>query len=140
MVTLSRRAIIAGGLGAAGIAVLGIAAATSMGPGAQELSAAKTGIDLVRSRFSPFVGETFTAHSGAVSFPLVLEAVEDLAPVQSPAEERRFNLLFSASGSEPPQGIYTVRNPNTPDAWLFMSPIGQDGPARRIQALIDRSV
>lgn len=140
MVVLSRRAVIAGGLGAAGIAALGFVAATSPGAPAQISSRATSGANLLRSRFAPFVGATFTAQSTAGSFPLVLESVEDLAPARTREDEDRFNLLFSASGSEPPQGIYTVRHPDTPEAWLFMSPIGQEGTARRFQALIDRSV
>ena len=139
--TVSRRTVILSGIGVAGIAALGAAVGTSLWPeaAAPELVNTDAGIRLARSRFAPLVGTTFTAH-GDQAFPLILETVADLSPVRTAEDEDRFNLLFSTVGASPPQGIYTLRHPETTDSVLFISPVGQEGPGLRLQALVDRSV
>ena len=141
MPTLSRRAVILSGIGVAGVAALGAAVGTSLWPQAvaPDLIDADAGIDLVRSRFAPLVGTTFTAH-GDQAYSLILDSVAELSPIRTAEDEDRFNLLFSTVGASPPQGIYTLRHPETKASVLFISPIGPEGPELRFQALVDRSV
>src|SRR5690606_6342027 len=141
MPTLSRRKVLIAGIGTAGLAAVGVAAGISLSPRDAAPSVdASVGIDLVRSRFSPLVGSEFTATADTGTFRLVLESVDELQPVLTPDDEHRFNLLFTPSGVEPPSGIYTLRHPQTADSELFLSAVGQTGPTRRLQALVDRSV
>ena len=138
---VSRRTVIAAGLGVAGIAALGAVAGTLSGPsGGIAGNAAPTEPLLRRSRFAPLVGTQFTAEAGGGRFELTLAAVDDLAPMRVRADEDRFNLLFVTTEDEPPEGIYTLRHPDAEDVTLFISAVGPEGASRRLQALVDRSM
>lgn len=141
MTTLSRRTVVAAGIGTAGVAALGITVASlSTRPSTGSRAAGPAaGADLVRSRFTPLVGTAFVAAAGASEHRLVLDTVDDLASATTPDEEARFNLLFTHDGELPEQGIYTLRHPDTADTVLFLSPVGPEGQNLRIQALVDRS-
>jgi hypothetical protein len=141
MPTLSRRKVLIAGIGTAGLAAIGVSVGVSLSPREATPSIdASAGIDLVRSRFSPLVGSEFTATTATGTFRLVLESVDELQPVHTPEDEDRFNLLFTACGDAPTSGIYTLRHPQTSDSELFLSAVGAEGQARRLQALVDRSV
>ncbi|MDI2098992.1 DUF6916 family protein [Ruicaihuangia caeni] len=140
MPTLSRRSLLAGA-GAVGVA----AVATAVVVGAPRSPSASTASDpatvpevqreLVRSRFAPHVGDTFVFEAEGRSASLVLDAIDDVAPVVEPDDEHRFNLLFTPAGGELPAAVYRVRHPDAGDAWLFVSSVGTGGSTRH-QALV----
>lgn len=133
---VSRRTVVAGGLGVAGAAALGAVALSASTDSAVKAAA---DVPLIRSRFAPFVDTVFTAGSAAGTFPLRLDVIDDLIPVRMPEDDDRFNLLFAPLEEEPPQGIYTLHHPEADAVTLFLSPIGHHG-AIRIQAVVDRSL
>lgn len=140
MPQLTRRSVIIGGAGIAGLAVAGVTVADLVSPASPSATIASTNKDLVRSRYSPLVGESFTATADDTTFGLRLDSVSDLEPIGIDADERRFGLLFSAEAEEPPGGIYTIAHPGGTESVLFISPVGAEGADRRLQAIVDRSV
>ena len=132
MAVISRRAVLAGGAGAAGVAALGLASAAvaapdplfrAVGPGPAE--------SLTRSRFTPLIGQNFAADNGLAA---VLVGIDDLQGAPA-GDELRFNLVFESTGHLA-DGIHTLRHPDTDDAVLFLSAFGDQG--ARMQAVVNR--
>ncbi|WP_403022399.1 DUF6916 family protein [Salinibacterium sp. GXW1014] len=139
MAQLTRRAVVASAVGVAGMAALGVAAATS--PWTVPLgtpAATPTLVKLARSRFAPHLGLAFTARSGDSLHTLVLERIDDL-PGAGSSDEQRFNLIFTETGKAVTDGIYQVSRDGAEPATLFLSAIGAER-ERRLQGLVDQSV
>lgn len=138
----SRRGVVAGALGAAGVAALGITAGVALRPapgqGGVSTLAAPTIEPLARSIFAPYVGHPFTAESEAGRYELLLARIEDLAELRRPEDEQRFSLLFTAHGEEPPAGIYSLSSQGAKPATLFISPVGAEG-QRYLESIVDQS-
>lgn len=137
---ITRRAVVGSALGVAGIAALGVTAASAPWSRPSATTAAgPTIVTLSRSRFAPHVGLPFTATIGDTSHALVLSRIDDLPPQHGTDDEQRFNLIFSEQGEALPDGIYEVAREGSAPADLFLSAIGADGD-RQLQGLVDQSV
>jgi hypothetical protein len=129
----------AGPASAATSASRGVAASTSTISGDRS-TGAETDRAPVRSDFLPAIGDRFTATSDAVvgTFTLTLAAVRDVPPVNTPDDENRFALQFTAVGASPAQAIYRLSCPAVRDATLFIAPVGK-GPAHALEAIVNRN-
>lgn len=142
MAEVSRRTVMAFGVGAVGAATF----ATVMAPPALGAPRAATAAFVpappagpsVRSHFAPHLGETFLADSGAGSIALTLSAIADL-PHAPAADENRFSLIFTApAGVALQASIYTLTHPVAPETMLFLGPVG-DPSEHSAQALVNRA-
>jgi hypothetical protein len=133
MPNVTRRSLVAAGLGAVGAGIVS-------GP-ASALAATVTREPadlLVRSRFAPAVGSLFTARSGSTRHKLKLVDVLDVLGA-APRDELAFNLLFDeVDGSRLTDGIYRLTSVRVPACSLFLSPVDHPAHEPRIQALINR--
>jgi hypothetical protein len=141
---VSRRTAVSLGLGTLGLTAVALAAdpqrvTTAVGAAA----AAFTPLAIpARSIFAGSVGRVFTAASTRGSFPVMLAAIADLAPIDVADDEDRFNLLFETSDPKFASGIYRISRTDVPMTELFVSPINTVGAsgtgAQTHQALVNR--
>jgi hypothetical protein len=145
---ISRRAFVSGGaiavtLGAVPalrfLHVLG--GGSSLGSRRSGLAAqgAAAGSQWLRSRFTPFAGETFRMTDGHANVDVVLTDVMDLDPVLRSNDEKRFVLVFAAAHSHPlADGIRKFRHPGFGEVDMFVSPVGRRIDPIRYQVIVNR--
>ncbi len=145
MTETSRRTVLrAGALAAAAAPLVAPAAASAAGgrSGAPAGSTAGAGPRRPtiarplyrRSRFAPYVGQSFLVIDPAGRRPMTLTGVGDRA-VGRPADERSFTLTFTADEPGPAQGTFLVRRTGFPSTTLFLVPSDPD--RRTYQAIIN---
>ncbi|NYJ21190.1 DUF6916 family protein [Glaciibacter psychrotolerans] len=137
---ISRRTAVTFGLGTLGLTALSLAAnPATVGATLSALADALNPPAIpARSIFLGSVGKIFTAASEADSFPVTLAAIEDLAPLVTPDDEDRFNLLFASTDARFQPGIYRISRAGVPTTELFVSPVGVESKTRTLQALVNR--
>jgi hypothetical protein len=124
----TRRTVLGAGLGAIGLAVVGIRpsaadAATASGP--------------VRVNYAASVGKAFTVRYAGAIHSLTLTALQDLPNARITDRPYCFSLLFTPSGSSVlPDGIYALQRTGVPTYSLFL---GRVGTGRTLQAVVNRA-
>ena len=124
----SRRMVLGAGLGALGVAIVGVnqssaEAATATGP--------------VRSDYATSVGKVFTVPYNGSTMNLTLTAVQDLPNSTAANSKYCFSLLFTPAGSSVLRdGIYPLKRAGVPTYSLFL---GRVGTARNVQAVVNRA-
>lgn len=144
MPELNRRAVIGAGLGVVGAVALGSLSANAATTGAtvsRALPTVATPAPLKRSRFTPAIGQSFTAKSATATYTLSLAEILDLPHLAAGYAETCFSLVFSVlEGANPPDDVYRLSNATAGDSTLFASRIGARSDSRQLQAIINQSV
>jgi hypothetical protein len=127
MTDMTRRTVLAGGIGLLTLAMVG---------SAPETVDAATRSAPVRADYAGSVGATFTASSDGHTHRLRLEHIRDLIPTTATQRPYCFNLIFVPVGSAAlPDGIYTLSRRGAPTRDLFLSRVGI---GHDMQALVNR--
>jgi hypothetical protein len=90
-----------------------------------------------RSRFGPFLNQTFDVSDDVRSASMTLTRISDLAG-GTPDDDDAFALTFRASAAGPPQGTYSLNRPGFARTLLFLVPDGAS--LLTYQAIINRSL
>jgi hypothetical protein len=134
MSNFTRRSMLAAGVGAVGVGIVG----GPTGAFASAIGGKPSGLP-ARSQFAPAVGTLFTASADKARHKLKLVDILDVPPVTVPGDELAFNLLFEEPGGlRLVDGIYKLTSVRVPSCTLFLSPVDHPGHQPRVQALINR--
>jgi hypothetical protein len=129
MIDVPRRAVLGAGLGAIGLAVIGV--------DAPDASAAASSLPR-RSHYLNSVGRTFVATSGRYKHKVRLARIHNVAGGPAKRRDESFNLVFVvARGRQLADGTYTITRKGVRTHRLFLSRLG-DGAS--MQAVVNRSV
>ena len=130
MPELSRRTVVASGLGSAGLMLL----APSPAGGHTLLLQDGPGGPL-RSHFADGIGAVFTLVGSRDRARVRLSSIDDVAAAGA-GNELCFTLTFTPlQGRRVPDGIWSVRHRGSASHDLFLSAVGRDG---AVQAVVDR--
>lgn len=126
---VSRRTLLGGGVGAAGLVALGLGDAATAAP-------ATAGP--LRSHYAKSVGKVFTATRGGRTVKVRLVAIRTIGPTRQSQLSRSFTLVWAPTGGGRLQdGTYVLRRRRVQTHTLSLSSVGT---SRRMQAVINRTV
>ena len=124
----SRRTMLGGGLGALGVAIIGLE---------QPMARAATAQGPLRNDYVAPVGKVFNVQYAGETCRLTLTALEDLPNAKPADAEYCFSLMFRPAGTIVlPDGIYTLRRSGVPRHALFL---GRVGTGRAVQGVVNRA-
>lgn len=128
MAVVRRRTVLGAGLGAAGLALVGVPA-----PAAEAATALPR-----RAHYAKSVGRVFTLRHGRRQYRARLVRIRNVTGTPASRRDHCFNLIFQvAGGHQLPDAIYVVSRKGVRTSRLFLSAVGDRA---GMQAVVNRAV